>query len=75
MIRPKRLVEVLHREIPIARPVLFDDKLDLVHRRPPPRYPAAAAIDQTLRTLGLIALAAQAATRTDGAKRAKSDAR
>src|SRR5215472_13456794 len=37
----QRLVEVLHSEIPVTRPVLLDDELDLVHRRAPPRYPAA----------------------------------
>jgi hypothetical protein len=51
------LVEVLHRKVPIACPVLLDDKLDLVHRRPPPGNPTAATIDQTFRPVRLVAVA------------------
>src|SRR5215467_2248010 len=57
MLGHQRLVEVLHREIPVACPVLLDDELDLVHRRAPPRYPAAPPIDQPFRPLRLVAVA------------------
>src|SRR6516164_2450789 len=53
----QRLVEVLHRKVPIACPVLLDDKLDLVHRRLPPGNPTAATIDQTFRAVRLVAVA------------------
>ena len=51
------LVEVLRRKIPIPRPVLFDDKLDLVRRRSPSRCSATTPIDQSLRPLRLVAVA------------------
>src|SRR5215467_3046203 len=57
MLGHQRLVEVLHREIPVACPVLLDDELDLVHRRAPPRYAAAPPIDQPFRPLRLVAVA------------------
>src|SRR5271166_2518718 len=43
-----------HRKVPIARPALLGDELDLVHRRSPPRCPAATPINQSFRHFRLI---------------------
>src|SRR3712207_9295918 len=56
------LVEVLDREIEIARAVLLDHPLDPVQRRTSPRGPAPSAVDDALGALLLIAVA-QAAER------------
>jgi len=51
------LVEVLHCKVPIARPVLFDDKLDLVRRRSASRCSPTTPIDQSLCPFRLVAVA------------------
>ncbi len=48
------LVEVLGREVEVARPVLLEHPLDLVCRRPPPRGPTPPPVHQPLRPLGLV---------------------
>ena len=51
------LVEVLGREVPIARAVLLQDPFDLVKRRAAPRGPPQAPVHKTRRPLGLVAVA------------------
>ena len=51
------LVEVLGREVPIARAVLLQDPFDLVKRRAAPRGPLQAPVHKTRRPLGLVAVA------------------
>jgi len=50
------LVEVIRREVEIARPVLLHDPLDPIHRHPATRGTAPAAVDQTLRTFRFVAV-------------------
>ena len=51
------LVEVLGREVPIARAVLVQNPFDLVKRRAAPRGPPQAPLHKTRRPLGLVAVA------------------
>src|ERR687886_2914080 len=50
------LVEVLDREIEVARSVLLEDPLDAVYRRAASRNPAASVVDDAFRALGFIAV-------------------
>ena len=56
MIAHQVLVKVLRREVSIARPVLLQQPLNLVHWRPPTRGSAAAPVDQALRPLSLVTI-------------------
>ena len=56
MIAHQVLVKVLRREVPIARPGLLQQPLNLVHWRPPTRGSAAAPVDQALRPLSLVTI-------------------
>ena len=51
------LMKMLHREVVVSRRKLLDHPLDLVRRRPAMRNPAAAAVDDPLRALRLVAVA------------------
>src|SRR5271165_2883557 len=53
----QRFVKMLHREVPVACPILLHHKLDPVHRRPPPRGAPAPAIDQALCAFCLVPVA------------------
>ena len=57
MVAHQVLVEVLGREVPIARAVLLQDPFDLVKRRAAPRGPPQAPLHKTRRPLGLVAVA------------------
>jgi hypothetical protein len=56
VLRHELLVEVLHRQIEVARAELLQHPLDAVERHAAPRDPAAPPVDQALRALGLVAL-------------------
>ena len=51
------LVEVLHREVEVAGPVLLDHPFDPIRRHPAPGSPAAPTVDQPFRSFRLVALA------------------
>ena len=57
MVAHQVLVEVLGREVPIARAVLLQDPFDLVKRRAAPRGPPQAPVHKTRRPLGFVAVA------------------
>src|SRR4029077_12319367 len=48
---------MLDRKVPVPRAILLHDKLDPVHRRPPPRRAPAPSIDQALRPFRLVPVA------------------
>ena len=54
------LVEVLGREVPIARAVELQHPIDAIHRRAARRGPPQAPVHQTLRPFRLVAVAKSA---------------
>jgi hypothetical protein len=53
-LRPQRLVEVLGREVEVARAELPQHPLDGVHRRPPTRRLASSSINQPFGAFSLM---------------------